>query len=108
MAEQPSGNPGAQVNPALEEADSSHLVSHEDYLAAVEAVLMVAEEPVTPAELATAVSLPQHQVQALLDELRAEADGVAENWPGDAPAGAPRQRGYELREVAGGLSLIHI
>ncbi len=102
MAEQPSGNPGAQVNPALEEADSSHLVSHEDYLAAVEAVLMVAEEPVTPAELATAVSLPQHQVQALLDELRAEADGVAENWPGDAPAGAPRQRGYELREVAGG------
>ncbi|WP_150460378.1 SMC-Scp complex subunit ScpB [Nesterenkonia ebinurensis] len=90
------------VNPALEEAESSHLVSHEDYLAAVEAVLMVAEEPVTPAELATAVNLPQHQVQALLDELRAEADGVVENWPGDAPMPAPRQRGYELREVAGG------
>lgn len=88
------------INPALEEAESSHLVSHEDYLGAIEAVLMVAEEPVTPAELAAAVNLPQHQVQVLLDELRAEADGVDENWPGDKPPG--RQRGFELREVAGG------
>ncbi|WP_238385265.1 SMC-Scp complex subunit ScpB [Nesterenkonia muleiensis] len=93
------------ANPALEEADSSHMVSHEDYLAAVEAVLMVTEEPVTPAELATAVNLPQHQVLALLDELRAEADGVPENWPGEEQfrsAQPIRQRGYELREVGGG------
>lgn len=93
------------VNPALEEADSSHLVSHEDYLAAVEAVLMVTEEPVTPAELATAVNLPQHQVLALLEELRAEADGKAVDWPGEDQfrSGQPaRQRGYELREVGGG------
>lgn len=93
------------VNPALEEADSSHLVSHEDYLAAVEAVLMVTEEPVTPADLAAAVNLPQHQVLALLDELRAEADGKPVDWPGEEKLQGERrrrQRGYELREVGGG------
>lgn len=93
------------VNPALEEAGSSQLVSHEDYLAAVEAVLMVTEEPVTPAELAAAVNLPQHQVLALLDQLRAEADGTVVDWPGEEKlqgAAPPRQRGYELREIGGG------
>lgn len=79
-------------NPALEEADSDHLVSHGEYLAALEAVLMVTEDPVTPAELAAAVDVPEHQVVVLLDQLRAEADGAA----------GGRQRGYELREVAGG------
>lgn len=79
-------------NPALEEAATNQLVAHEDTLAAVEAVLMVTEEPVTPAELAAAVSLPEHQMMALLDELRSEADGLS----------GGRQRGYELREVAGG------
>ncbi|TLP96775.1 SMC-Scp complex subunit ScpB [Nesterenkonia salmonea] len=78
--------------PALEELDSDQLVSHEEYLAAVEAVLMVTEESVTPAELAAAVDVPEHQVVVLLDQLRAEADGAA----------GGRQRGYELREVAGG------
>lgn len=84
-------------NPALEEAQTSHLVAHEDYLAAVEAVLMVTEKPVTPAELAAAVKLPEHQILVLLEELRAEADGT-----GNAELAAGRQRGFELREVAGG------
>ncbi|MDR5712019.1 SMC-Scp complex subunit ScpB [Nesterenkonia flava] len=61
-------------------------------LAAVEAVLMVVEEPVTPAELAAAVDIPEHRVQVILDELKAEADGTA----------GGRERGYELREIAGG------
>ncbi|WP_300345313.1 SMC-Scp complex subunit ScpB [Nesterenkonia sp.] len=91
-----SANHGAEQastpDPALEEASSSHLVAHEEYLGAVEAVLMVTEEPVTPAELAAAVNLPEHQVVALLDELKAEADG----------ADGGRERGFELREVAGG------
>jgi segregation and condensation protein B len=79
-------------DPALEEADSDQLVSHDEHLAALEAVLMVTEEPVTSGELASAVDVSEHQVVTLLDQLRAEADG--------APGG--RQRGYELREVAGG------
>ncbi|GAB3845613.1 SMC-Scp complex subunit ScpB [Nesterenkonia populi] len=81
-----------EPGPALEELDTGHLVSHEDFLGAVEAVLMVTEHPVTAAELAVAVGLSEHQVQALLDELKAEADG----------SGGGRQRGFELREVAGG------
>lgn len=79
-------------NPALEDPDDSHLVTHQDYLAAVEAVLMVAHEPVTTAELAAAVELAEHQVVSLLDELAAEADG----------ADGARRKGYEIREVAGG------
>ncbi|GAA4928215.1 SMC-Scp complex subunit ScpB [Nesterenkonia rhizosphaerae] len=76
-------------------------LSHEEALAALEAVLMVTEEPVTPAELATAVKLPEHQIVPLLDELKADADGTPiTGTPEEArPA---RQRGYELREVAGG------
>ena len=102
-------------DPALEDHSSSELVAHQEHLAAVEAVLMVAEEPVTAAELAAALKLSEHQVVALLDEIRLDADGE----------GGGRQRGYELREVAGGyrfysrltyadqvsvfiLSLIHI
>ena len=79
-------------DPALEAAASSHLVAHEDYLSAAEAVLLVAEEPVTPAELAAALNVAEHQALTLLDELRAEADGEA----------GGRQRGFQLREVAGG------
>lgn len=79
-------------DPALEDHSSSELVAHEDHLAALEAVLMVAEEPVAPAELAAALKLSEHQVVALLDEIRLDADGE----------GGGRQRGYELRQVAGG------
>lgn len=67
-------------------------MTEEELLGAVEAVLMVTEQPVTPAELAAAVGLSEHQVQALLDEIKAEADG----------ARGGRERGFELREVAGG------
>lgn len=80
------------TDPALEDHQTSELVAHEEHLAAVEAVLMVAEEPVTAAELAVALRLSEHQVVALLDEIRVDADGD----------GGGRQRGYELREVAGG------
>lgn len=79
-------------DPALEDHSSSELIAHQEHLAAVEAVLMVTEEPVTAAELAAALKLSEHQVVALLDEIRLDADGE----------GGGRQRGYELREVAGG------
>ncbi len=56
--------------------------------AALEAVLMVVEEPVDPPTLASALVLPVDRVEALLAELAADYDAAG--------------RGFELREVAGG------
>ena len=58
--------------------------------AALEAVLMVVDEPVSTVRLATSTGLPVDEVQALLDDLAAEYLDPA----------APR--GFVLREVAGG------
>ena len=55
---------------------------------ALEAVLMVVEEPVTELALAEALALPPQQVADLVRELAAEYDEAG--------------RGFELREVAGG------
>ncbi|UNX56208.1 SMC-Scp complex subunit ScpB [Georgenia sp. TF02-10] len=64
----------------------------EAHLAALEAVLMVVDEPVPAAALAAALGLPTGQVVELLTALAAEYRG----------AGPGRARGFELREVAGG------
>ena len=56
--------------------------------AAVEAVLMVVDEPVPTLQLASALVLPVDRVRSLLDELAAEY--------------TEQRRGFELREVAGG------
>lgn len=60
--------------------------------AALEAVLMVIDEPATDVELATVLQLPVDRVRTLLASLQAEYDGVS----GQAP------RGFELRSIAGG------
>lgn len=61
-------------------------------LAAVEAVLMVADEPVPVLRLATELALPTDETEALLAELAAEYRGERGGRP----------RGFELREVGGG------
>ncbi|MBT1002189.1 SMC-Scp complex subunit ScpB [Paenarthrobacter sp. DKR-5] len=63
--------------------------------AALEAVLMVVDEPVTAIQLATTLMLPVGRVEELLLELAREYDGYT-NW------GPVRPRGFELRSVAGG------
>lgn len=60
-------------------------------LAALEAVLMVVDEPVTPAMLAGVLGRSRAQVEADLVELAAEYRGEREHRP----------RGFELREIAG-------
>ncbi|WP_024288446.1 SMC-Scp complex subunit ScpB [Cellulomonas sp. KRMCY2] len=59
--------------------------------AALEAVLMVADEPVPAVQLATVLGLPTDRVEGLLEALAAE-------YRGDGG----RPRGFELRNVAGG------
>jgi len=60
--------------------------------AAVEAVLMVADEPVPAVELAAALAVPVDELLATLADLAAE-------YRGD---GGARPRGFELREAGGG------
>ncbi|MCL2802777.1 MAG: SMC-Scp complex subunit ScpB [Micrococcales bacterium] len=60
--------------------------------AALEAVLMVIDEPASSTDLAIAVDLPVPRVEQLLEELATEYRG----------AGSTRPRGFELRQVAGG------
>ena len=58
----------------------------------LEALLLVADEPVGAVHLATAVDRPVREVRGALAALVADYDGV-----GEGP-----ERGFELREVAGG------
>ena len=62
-------------------------------LSALEAVLMVVDEPVSAVQLASALEIPEDEVEGGLQALRAEYDGAA---PG------ARVRGFELRNLAGG------
>lgn len=82
--------PGGQGIPAglLEEAAGVR--------AALEAVLMVIDEPVTEEQLAAVVGLPAATIRDQLHELAREYDGYTRE--GDAiPV-----RGFELRQLAGG------
>jgi segregation and condensation protein B len=61
-------------------------------LAALEAVLMVADEPIPAVRLASVLALPTGRVEALLDELAAEYLGLR----------GGRVRGFELRHAGAG------
>ncbi len=64
--------------------------------AALEAILMVTDEPIPAVQLATLVERPVDEVEKALLKLRAEYDG----YNGEVPEFAPR--GFELRSVGGG------
>ena len=64
---------------------------------ALEAILMVADEPMSVVTLATAVGAPVKRVRAAIDTLVADYDGEA-----DAEGRPGVRRGFELREVGGG------
>ena len=63
----------------------------EQLLAALEAILIVASEPLSPEELAPHLQSTPQQVKAALEQLRAEYAGEAS-----------RPHGFVLRNVAGG------
>lgn len=65
---------------------------------ALEAILLVADEPQSIVSMATAVGSPVKDVKAAIAALVADYDGVT-------PAGAGVRRGFELREVGGGWRL---
>lgn len=68
-----------------------------DLTRALEAILMVVDEPQSVVGLASAVERPVKEVQAAIAELVADYDGEPR------PDGTPGvRRGFELREVGGG------
>lgn len=74
--------------------------------AALEAVLMVLDEPATEEELAAGIGLTVTTVRSLLAELQREYDGYTVNAPDMENASAAglgsSPRGFELRNIAGG------
>lgn len=74
------------------EAPAAGIPDHIDVARALEAILMVVDEPQSVVGLASAVGRPVKAVRAAIAELVADYDGAA---------GGPR-RGFELREVGGG------
>ena len=71
--------------------------------AAVEAILMVADRPVTDEQVAATLDRPAAQVNAVLVDLQREYDGYTGSGSQDAEHSAPR--GFELRNIAGGWRL---
>ncbi|MFC8304165.1 SMC-Scp complex subunit ScpB [Specibacter sp. NPDC057265] len=76
--------------------DSPEAATQAHLRAALEAVLMVVEEPVTEEALASVVGLPTAEVHKLLCELAEEYDGYTTR------SGTVPVRGFELRQLAGG------
>ena len=72
---------------SLAEAREAHSLSQQ-----LEALLIVADEPLSAVTLATACDRPVREVRAALAALVADYDGAAGGEP----------RGFELREIAGG------
>ncbi|MBL3678834.1 SMC-Scp complex subunit ScpB [Leucobacter chromiireducens subsp. solipictus] len=73
----------------------------------LEALLLVADEPLSAVGLATATDRPVREVRAALTALAADYDGTdvgAGSSASGAGSGTPARtpRGFELREVAGG------
>lgn len=70
---------------------------------AIEAVLAVADTPVSVRELSAALIVNERTVEHALDELYREYQGDTSEYGEDTPAHEPR--GFELRQVAGGWRL---
>ena len=73
-------------------SDEQARVPSEQLSAAVEALLMVADQPLSVLALAQATGAPRSEVADTVAMLRKDYDGVAGSGP----------RGFELREVGGG------
>ncbi len=66
---------------------------------AIEAILAVADKPVTVSEIAGALIVPEKTVETCLDQLQQEYRGYRQGQPVAEP------RGFELRQVGGGWRL---
>ena len=72
---------------------------------AIEAILAVAEAPVSVCELSAALIVSERAVEHALDQLYCEYNGEESGYGEDENRVAPEPRGFQLRNIAGGWKL---
>ena len=72
---------------------------------AIEAILAVAEAPVSVRELSAALIVSERAVEHALDQLYREYNGEESGYGEDENRVAPEPRGFQLRRIAGGWKL---
>lgn len=72
---------------------------------AIEAILTVAEVPVSVRELSAALIVSERAVEHALDQLYREYNGEESGYGEDENRVAPEPRGFQLRRIAGGWKL---
>ena len=103
----PAGGPSTAPSVAVDaEAEFSKVEAIPGGVkSAIEAILAVAEAPVSVRELSAALIVNERAVEHALDQLYREYNGEESGYGEDGNRVAPEPRGFQLRNIAGGWKL---
>lgn len=103
----PAGGPSTAPSVAVDaEAEFSKVEAIPGGIkSAIEAILAVAEAPVSVKELSAALIVNERAVEHALDQLYREYNGEESGYGEDKNRVAPEPRGFQLRNIAGGWKL---
>lgn len=103
----PAGGPATAPSVAVDaEAEFSKVEAIPGGVkSAIEAILAVAEAPVSVKELSAALIVNERAVEHALDQLYREYNGEESGYGEDENRVAPEPRGFQLRNIAGGWKL---
>ena len=103
----PAGGPSTAPSVAVDaEAEFSKVEAIPGGVkSAIEAILAVAEAPVSVKELSAALIVSERAVEHSLDQLYREYNGEESGYGEDENRVAPEPRGFQLRNIAGGWKL---
>ncbi len=103
----PAGGPSTAPSVAVDaEAEFSKVEAIPGGIkSAIEAILAVAEAPVSVKELSAALIVNERAVEHALDQLYREYNGEESGYGEDENRVAPEPRGFQLRNIAGGWKL---
>lgn len=103
----PAGGPSTAPSVAVDaEAEFSKVEAIPGGVkSAIEAILAVAEAPVSVKELSAALIVNERAIEHALDQLYREYNGEESGYGDDENRVAPEPRGFQLRNIAGGWKL---
>ncbi|WP_314644544.1 SMC-Scp complex subunit ScpB [Rothia mucilaginosa] len=103
----PAGGPSTAPSVAVDaEAEFSKVEAIPGGVkSAIEAILAVAEAPVSVRELSAALIVSERAVEHALDQLYREYNGEESGYGEDENRVTPEPRGFQLRNIAGGWKL---